>query len=81
MAAFRHSVHGVPNVLEPDPVDRLIEAAKDMLRHEDTKRRLNDWSGMPPEIRVDIEAHQVRERWAIWRERFRYSIIRRGRRS
>lgn len=38
-----------------------------MLRHEDTKRRLNDWSGMPPEIRVDIEAHQVRERWAIWK--------------
>lgn len=81
MAAFRHSVHGEPNVLEPDPIDRLIEAAKDMLRHEDTKRRLNDWSGMPPEIRVDIEAHQVRERWAIWKERFRYWILRRGMRS
>ena len=49
---------------------------------EEEGRALTDFRPPePPEIRVDIEAHQVRERWAIWKERFRYWIIRRGSRS
>jgi hypothetical protein len=78
MAAFRDSVHGVPNVIEPDPVDRIIEAARGMVRDQDRKTWLNDPTGMPPDIKVSIEADQLRERWAIWKARFRYWVIGRG---
>lgn len=78
MAAFRDSVHGEPNIVEPDAVDRLVEATREIVRSQEQRKWLDSPTGMPPEVRVHLEADAVRERWKLWKARFKYWILRRG---
>jgi hypothetical protein len=80
MSEFRSAMHGAPNTIDPDAIDRLLRGLREMgdrRRREESLRTPSN--SLPAEIRVAIEADELRERAQLWIARLRYWVLRQRR--
>jgi hypothetical protein len=68
-----------PEIVEPDEVDRLVEAASEMVRMWERKQWLRDPDDLPVDVQVEMEAEAMRGQFLLWWARFRRFVLRRRR--